>query len=160
VTDYALFRSSYPEYSHRWVVDLLDQHGLDESAHHYQVPAGITSDPVVMDHVRQMLGDDAEFYGCAHVHMNHASEDGDWHTDVLDEEPFPADYEWAYLFYFPQDTPEEMGPTAVLVDGEEIKGAGPAGTCLLARATTKHRATANTSGNRRYMLKFLFRGRR
>jgi hypothetical protein len=154
--DCYVLQSSLPPAYHKWVVDTLDREGLDEDASHEAVPATIMFDPVIMEAVTDMLGPDAKPTDCRHIHLNHASEDGDWHLDVYDEEPFPEGEQFAYMFYFPQDTTVDMGPTAALVDGQEILGGGTAGACLLVRHTTMHRATANTSGKRRYMLKYLF----
>ena len=72
------------------------------------------------------------------------------------------------LFYYPQDTPEELGPTAIVPGShfyattEGVAGAGElplcgeAGTAVVAHYDIFHRATPNRSGRKRYMMKFLF----
>lgn len=157
-TEYALFQSTLPADMHKFTIDLLDAKGLDESARHDEVPDLILRDPAVHIAVASLLGLQAKPDDCRHIHLNSSPLSYDWHLDDYCGELFPPG-EWAYMFYFPQDTPVEMGPTAALIDGQEVIGAGPAGTCLLVRHTTMHRATGNTSGKRRYMLKYLFRSR-
>ena len=72
------------------------------------------------------------------------------------------------LFYYPQDTPEELGPTAVVpgshfyatregVDSfPELPLCGPAGTVAIVHYDLFHRATPNRTDRNRYMMKFLF----
>ena len=72
------------------------------------------------------------------------------------------------LFYYPQDTPEELGPTAIVPGShfyatrEGVAGAGElplcgeAGTVIVAHYDLFHRATPNRSDRKRYMMKFLF----
>lgn len=72
------------------------------------------------------------------------------------------------LFYYPQDTPEELGPTAVVpgshfyatregVDSfPELPLCGPAGTVAIVHYDLFHRATPNRTERNRYMMKFLF----
>jgi len=75
---------------------------------------------------------------------------------------------WAMAFYYPQDVTEDMGPTSILPgtqyyedeshdpDNAELLLCGGAGTVTIVNFDIWHRATANCSGKRRYMLKFLF----
>ena len=72
------------------------------------------------------------------------------------------------LFYYPQDTPEELGPTAVVpgshfyatkegVDSfPELPLCGRAGTVAIVHYDLFHRATPNRTDRNRYMMKFLF----
>ena len=75
---------------------------------------------------------------------------------------------WAMAFYYPQEVTEDMGPTSILPgtqyyeeeshdpDNAELILCGKAGTLTIVNFDVWHRATANTSGKRRWMLKFLF----
>lgn len=75
---------------------------------------------------------------------------------------------WAMAFYYPQDVTEEMGPTSILPgtqyyetfsddpDNAELLLCGKAGTVNIVHFDVWHRATANVSDKKRYMLKFLF----
>lgn len=155
VPDYALFQSSLPDWVHSETVDMLVHYGSDGTPHE-AVPKAIVYDREVRKAVDALLGPDWKLDACRHIHTNSHPEDGEWHQDNYDEGPWPEG-NWAMLFYFPQETPLEMGGTSILVDGQEVIGAGPAGTCLLARGDVVHRARANTTGKQRYMLKYLFR---
>ena len=77
---------------------------------------------------------------------------------------------FVFLFYFPQDTPAEMGPTRVIPGSqyqdhltaedhryayvpEQIR----AGTCVLAAFDIDHAGMSNLTEQTRYMVKFVFR---
>ena len=72
------------------------------------------------------------------------------------------------LFYYPQDTPEELGPTAIVpgshfyatkegvAGAEELPLCGEAGTVVVAHYDIFHRGTPNRSDRQRFMMKFLF----
>ena len=73
---------------------------------------------------------------------------------------------WAMLFYYPQDTTQDMGPTGVVPGSQYYNGApaqdgevalaGEAGTVSIVHYDLWHRGMANTTDRKRYMLKFLF----
>ena len=72
------------------------------------------------------------------------------------------------VFYYPQDTPIELGPTGVVPmshyystrEGAEVSPehpvVGEAGTVAFANYDLWHRAMPNSSEKRRYMMKFLY----
>lgn len=72
------------------------------------------------------------------------------------------------VFYYPQDTPLELGPTGVVPmshyystrEGAEVSPeqpiVGKAGTVAFANYDLWHRAMPNSSEKRRYMMKFLY----
>lgn len=153
--NYILFQSSLPAAFHHYTPEELSW--LRDDMPHHEVPTVILSDPAVGRAVKTMLGPNAEIDECRHVHINTEAEDGDWHRDDYDGDVWPLGYDFAILFYFPQDLPLEMGGTAILAEGHEIIATGPAGMCLLARSDVVHRARANTTGKTRYMMKYLFR---
>ena len=71
-------------------------------------------------------------------------------------------------FYYPQDVPRELGPTAILPASQyyesgdqahqrdELPLCGAAGTVTVVHYDLWHREMAATSGRHRYMVKFLF----
>ncbi len=75
---------------------------------------------------------------------------------------------YARVMYYPQDTPEPLGPThvipgthlnTVLSDAERarpIPAAGPAGTISITHFDVGHAAGINRSGQRRFMVKFIY----
>ena len=72
------------------------------------------------------------------------------------------------VFYYPQDTPEELGPTGIVPGShyystdergkvcDEVPLTGKAGTVTLANYDLWHRALPNQTDKPRYMMKFLF----
>lgn len=151
---HALFQSSLPPSVHEEMFRLASM--LGENTPHEEVPTAILADPKVITAAGALLGHTAKPDICKHIHENNQAKDGDWHQDDYDGNPWPEG-DWAILFYFPQDTPLEMGGTSISVNGQEIIAEGPAGTCLLARGDVTHRARANTTGRNRIMMKYLFR---
>jgi hypothetical protein len=93
-----------------------------------------------------------------------------WHQD--DHSPlsrprhhFPR---YAMILYYPQDTPNEMGPTQLIpathlfrtftaADRERGKqGSGSAGTCILVHFDIVHGGSFNAADRTRHMVKFVF----
>jgi len=72
------------------------------------------------------------------------------------------------LFYYPQDTPPERGPTGVvpgsqyalhnpgIATAQAFPLGGPAGSCAIAAADVWHARMHNRTNQKRFMLKFLF----
>lgn len=153
--DYISFSSTQPQYFREQILTDLQQLGEDTA--HIDVPTLPIHDSAVHYAVTAMLGPRARPDECRHIHTNDSADPGPWHVDDYCGEPWPVGIKFAILCYFPQDTPPELGPTAIRIDGEEILGGGPAGSCLLMAHTVEHRALANTTGRQRFMLKYLFR---
>ena len=74
---------------------------------------------------------------------------------------------WVMALYYPQDTPEERGPTGVLPQSQcyndqpdngqvELPLAGEAGSMTIVHYDLWHRAMPNRTDQNRYMMKFLF----
>jgi len=122
-----------------------------------------------------LLGENYTMNPHRHCHLN-APDGGDqrWHKDcyVSDHNIRHPRFHWILAFYYPQDTTEKMGPTALLprmhfcksISSDDPKHAtepevllcGKAGTVTLVHFDAWHRATANRSTKKRYMLKFQF----
>ena len=128
--------------------------------------------PAVDGALKSVIGPNYLMHTHRHGHFNAAPEPGGWHKDsywgynrMRNHHPW-----WAMIMYFPQNTPPELGPTSVMPGTqnyasrifiedemkEEVLASGEAGTFILIHYDIWHRATANTLGQPRYMLKFEF----
>ncbi len=86
-----------------------------------------------------------------------------WHHDA--DRVFGPELEFVEVFYFPQDTPEELGPTEI-VPGSHIRqtqrdpeegglfAEGPAGTLGIHHQSILHRRGRSTATGIRHMLKY------
>lgn len=132
----------------------------------------ILDDPSVDGALRAMLGPNYYAHPHRHVHFNRPGSEGQGlHMDGFTRRRHHT--RWAMAMYYPQDTTEDMGPTAVL-PGSHYYGnrdrkdppwggkeggtllAGAAGTVNIVHYDLWHRGTANRSEKNRYMMKFLF----
>ncbi|GAE29390.1 HEAT repeat domain-containing protein [Alkalihalobacillus hemicellulosilyticus] len=128
--------------------------------------------PVITGALTSVLGPDYMLHAHRHGHYNASSVPGEWHKDsywgynrMRNHHPW-----WAMIMYFPQDTPAELGPTGILPGtqnydsrvfdadelDQEVLASGEVGTFALIHYDIWHRATSNTLGNPRFMLKFEF----
>lgn len=128
--------------------------------------------PAVDGALQSVIGQNYLMHTHRHGHFNAVPHPGGWHKDsywgysrMRNHHPW-----WAMIMYFPQDTPVELGPTGVMPGTqnyesrifndddmkEEVLANGDAGTFILIHYDIWHRATANTLGQPRYMLKFEF----
>lgn len=129
--------------------------------------------PVVTGALTSVLGSDYLMHAHRHGHYNAVPKAGGWHKDSYWGYRKVRNHhsQWAMIMYFPQDTPLELGPTAVIAgsqyhmkrhftadDGvkEEALANGSAGTFALIHYDIWHRSTANVLGDPRFMLKFEF----
>ena len=131
--------------------------------------------PKVHGALHSILGPDYYLHLHRHVHDNHPGSKGqNLHKDSLYNSRYAVDEKrrhhrtrWLMLFYYPQDTPLELGPTAILPRSqylnvqrpegvEEVPLCGEAGTVVLVHYDLLHRGTPNTADKTRYMAKFLF----
>ena len=131
----------------------------------------VFEDPVVRGAFTSILGQNYVMHSHRHPHRNapHSGgqgfhKDSYWgHQKVRHHLP-----RWAMAFYYPQDTPVEIGPSAILSgtqyysnritennDGE-VALSGEAGTVSLIHFDLWHRAMANQTDKTRYMMKFQF----
>lgn len=132
----------------------------------------VYDDPVLRGALSSVLGRGYVMHQHRYIHGNKpGTPAGGWHKDsywgytrkVRNHRPW-----WAMIMYYPQDTPLERGPTAVLKGrqhymtraAEDMRGdvpvAGEAGTFFIIHYDIWHRSSANTSEMRRYMSKFEF----
>ena len=127
----------------------------------------ILDDPNVRGALTSLLGPDYYMQPHRHPHYNPPGSKGQGlHQD--------GGKRWSHhtrrllVFYYPQDTPVELGPTGVVPmshyfstrEGSEISPeqpvVGTAGTVAFANYDLWHRAMPNSSEKRRYMMKFLY----
>ena len=113
-----------------------------------------------------LLGEDYYLQPHRHCHYNSPKSEGqNLHQD--------GGAIWSHhtrrllVFYYPQDTPDELGPTGIVPGShyyntpaggeisEELPLCGEAGTIAIANYDLWHRARPNLSDKKRYMMKFL-----
>ena len=99
----------------------------------------------------------------SHHHVECPSPPQGWHHDA--DHVFGPELNFVEVFYFPQDTPVELGPTE-LVPGSHIAptkrpneengvyAEGPAGTIGIHHQSILHRRGVSTAKGRRHMLKY------
>ena len=132
---------------------------------------GILRDPAVDGALRSLLGADYLLHPHRHCHENPRGSGGqEMHQDSYENDQNVRHHRtrWAMAFYYPQEVPLEMGPTAILPASqyyesgaqaqqrEELALCGAAGTVTIVHYDLWHRAMANTGHRHRYMVKFLF----
>ena len=127
----------------------------------------ILDDPNVSGALTSLLGADCYKQPHRHPHYNPPGSKGQgMHQD--------GGKRWSHhtrrllVFYYPQDTPIELGPTGVVPmshyystrEGAEVSPEQPiigkAGTVVFANYDLWHRAMPNSSEKKRYMMKFLY----
>ena len=134
-----------------------------------RVPAvqQVLDSPEVRGGLTSVLGEGYYTQPHRHCHFNPPGSKGqDLHQD--------GGSRWSHhtrrilLFYYPQDTTEELGPTAIVPGSHyyatregvaasgELPLCGQAGTVAIVHYDLFHRATPNRSDRNRYMMKFLF----
>ncbi len=132
----------------------------------------VFADPVVTGALSSVLGPDYVMHVHRHPHINRGPNDGGgWHKDSYwgFRKVRSHRTRWAMIFYYPQDTPLENGPTGVMPgtqcferrlenEAEEIHlpVTGEAGTCALVHFDIWHRAMPSQIPRTRYMMKFQF----
>lgn len=132
----------------------------------------VFADPVLSGGLASLLGPSYIMHSHRHCHINPAgSQGGGWHKDSYwgFNKVRSHRTRWVMIFYYPQDTTLDNGPTAVMPgtqcyeqraasEAEEVHlpVCGEAGTATLVHFDLWHRATANQTANNRYMMKFQF----
>ena len=127
----------------------------------------IYDDPVTRGALASLMGDDYYLEPHRFVHFNEPHSKGQTlHKDSFTRRRHHA--RWLVTFYYPQDTPLEMGPTGIVPGTQytnvipedsydrEIGAAGEAGRVVIANYDIVHRGMPNHTDRKRYMVKFLF----
>ena len=126
----------------------------------------VFDDKRVIGALTSVLGENYYMQPHRHAHFNQPQSEGQrMHQD--------SGKEWSHhtrrllVFYYPQDTPVELGPTAITPgshyyntpDGatvsDELPICGKAGTVAIVNYDLWHRAMPNRTDKNRYMMKFL-----
>ena len=126
----------------------------------------VFNDPTVRGTLTSLLGADYYMQPHRHPHINHPGSKGqNLHQD--------GGKRWTHrtrrllVFYYPQDTPVELGPTGIVPGShyfctpeaaksrDELPLSGDAGTVTVANYDLWHRAMPNRTDKPRYMMKFL-----
>ncbi len=130
----------------------------------------VFDDPAVRGALTSVLGQNYLMHPHRYCHLNAPGSDGQQaHKDTYEGEEQVKRHRcrWVLVFYYPQNTTADMGASAVLSGTQYYETAdaarthpekvlcGEAGTVVIAHYDLWHRATANTSTKKRYMLKFL-----
>jgi hypothetical protein len=132
----------------------------------------VFADPVLDGALASLLGPSYIMHSHRHCHINPAhGKGGGWHKDSYwgFHKVRSHRTRWAMIFYYPQDTALDNGPTAVMPgtqcreqraasEAEEVHlpVCGEAGTATLVHFDLWHRATPNQTAHNRYMMKFQF----
>ena len=174
---YLVLRTGHPDAFHRRVLRQIETlyatSGNPGNDILPRVPDlyGILRDPAVDGALRSLLGADYLLHPHRHCHENPRGSGGqEMHQDSYENDQNVRHHRtrWAMAFYYPQDVPLEMGPTAILPASqyyesgaqarqrEELALCGAAGTVTIVHYDLWHRAMANTGHRHRYMVKFLF----
>jgi len=178
---YITFKPDFPDGFHQRIYDrieaTIEQSGNPGNNLLPRVPElmQVFDHPQVHGALCSILGADYYLHLHRHVHDRPpGGADQNLHKDSLGNSRFAVDEKkrhhrtrWSMLFYYPQDTPLTLGPTAVMphsqylnVDRpegqEEAQLAGEAGTVTIVHYDLLHRGMANHGDRNRHMVKFLF----
>lgn len=175
---YLPLKSSLPAAFHQQIYDrtneVMERDGNPGNNILPQVPEiqNIFSDPVVQGAVSSVVGPEYTMHSHRHCHINSPKSDGGgWHKDSYwgYRKIRPHRCRWAMIFYYPQDTPFEQGPTGAISgthileqrianESQEDQNpiCGEAGTMALVHFDLWHRAYPNQTDKMRYMMKFQF----
>lgn len=122
--------------------------------------------PVLSGALRSLLGRHVGLPVLASNHQVQCPEGSqNWHHDA--DHIFGPEVNFVEVFYFPQDTPDEMGPTEIMPGshirttqkGKDENGvlcSGPAGTIGLHSQSILHRRGESTTTGLRHMLKYSY----
>ena len=170
-------QSSLPESYHRSIFEQFDE--INQSIGHFGnnllplVPElnEFFEDPVVKGALQSVLGEHYSMHPHRALHSNPpGSDEQEFHKDsywgyvrrVRNHRPW-----WVMIMYFPQDTPVDKGPTAVMQGSHHLNQrphdycnpvsiSGKAGSFVLIHYDIWHRKMLNQSDMNRYMFKFEF----
>ena len=167
------FPAQFHENVYQQIEEMFEKHGNLGNNILPLIPEiqDVLSHPVVHGAMTSILGQNYVLHPHRYCHFNRPKSDGQgFHKDSYegDEQIRRHRCRWAMAFYYPQDTTEDMGPTAVLPASQyydthesahaqpELPLCGTAGTVTIVHYDLWHRAMANLSDKRRHMVKFLF----
>ena len=152
---------------------IFESTGNPGNAIYPQIPqlADVFAHPSVRGALTSILGSNYIMHPHRHCHRTPAGKaPQEYHKDSYEEDENVHHHRarWAMAFYYPQDVPVELGPTAVRPSTHyynstaqseqeaEFLVTGQAGTVTIVHYDIWHRASANFSSQSRFMMKFLF----
>jgi hypothetical protein len=175
---YVVLRSSLPRQMHDDIyartMEVFDKEGNPGNNILPRVPQlhNVFQDPVFRGALTSVLGPDHIMHSHRHCHVNRGpGEGGGVHKDSYWGYQRVRNHRtrWAMLFYYPQDAPEEIGPTGVVPGSQTYEKreswepleqilpcVGEAGTAVLVHFDIWHRACPNLLEKTRFMMKFQF----
>lgn len=181
VEGYALVQTDFAAPVHQTIYQKLEQVFEKEGNVGNNILPRVPEIRQVFDHPKMrgaltsLLGEDYILNPHRHCHLNPPGSPGQsWHKDcyVYDHNIRQPRFHWLLALYYPQDVTQDMGPTGILPgrqyynevsdpDAQKTTESalgmcGEAGTVALVNFDAWHRAMANTSDRKRYMLKFQF----
>ena len=120
--------------------------------------------PTLCGVMRSLLGRSVGLPVLASLHKSDSPQNAQgWHQDA--DRIFGPELDFVEVFYFPQDTPAELGPTEFVpsthfkmqnreADADGVLSAGPAGTIGIHHQSILHRRGKSTKTGVRRMLKY------
>ena len=172
VNGYIVFKTDLPTTFHQEIFEKTERVFEEEGNPGNNLLPRLPEIQEIFDHPRvdgaltSIMGKNYLMHAHRHCHYNPPKSGGQgMHKDSWAK--FHHHTRWAMVLYYPQDTPPEIGPTAVVpgsqyyntkaADGSEVQLHGEAGTITIVHYDLWHRATPNlTDDKKRFMMKFLF----
>ncbi|HMN29402.1 MAG TPA: phytanoyl-CoA dioxygenase family protein, partial [Caldilineaceae bacterium] len=177
VNGFVSLQTDFPAQFHaeicRQATDIFDRTGNPYNDIYPLIPqlGDVFGHPMVHGALTSILGPNYIMHPHRHCHLTPpGKQPQNYHKDSYEEDENVHHHRtrWAMAFYYPQDVPVELGPTAVrpatqyyntqsqAEEESERLLVGGAGTITLVHYDLWHRASANFSNRGRFMMKFLF----
>ncbi len=173
---YMVFESVIPDMINRRTIDYINAHdGMEPSTilHEQWFLDAVILNPMIAGAVRTLLGRDfgVPVLMSSHRRRNPIKASFGWHVDGGSK--WRPGFEDLQVFYYPQDTPESMGPTH-LVPGSHLvpnsqramghlgslaherSTAAPAGSIFITMYRIWHRASSGSATGMRDLLKYCY----
>ncbi|MBV7339648.1 HEAT repeat domain-containing protein [Chloroflexi bacterium TSY] len=173
---YLILKADFPDYFHETlrtqIETIVDKEGNPGNNILPRVPEVRTvfEHPTIRGALTSVLGPNYIMHPHRHCHFSRPGRTTQqWHKDSYWGFQKVRNHHnwWAMIFYYPQNTVEEMGPSAILPGTqyyakrvqtmeEELHLTGTAGTFALIHYDLWHKGTENVSDRNRSMMKFQF----
>jgi hypothetical protein len=169
---YLMFKAVVPDEVNQWVYEYIGEHDIQGLRKEDRFIEHVLLNPQAGGAVRALLG--ASFalpHGMANHRVECPTGAQNWHRDGGSRMSYDVNH--LQVFYYPQDTPVEMGPTEVLPGShflfslqtwmghyDRIRGAilteAPAGSIFITAYNIWHRRSRSTGTGLRNMLKYCY----
>lgn len=169
---YLLFEGVVPDEINQRAVAYCDENNGAAPGHEDWYVDNVTLNPQVVGSIRSLLGKNFRYVrGGGNHRVQCPSPAQNWHRDGGSK--FGPQLDCLQVFYYPQDTPVEMGPTEVLPGSQflfslqasmghygKIRGTvlttAPAGSIFLTVYSIWHRRSASTGHGIRNLMKYWY----